>query len=308
MSLLTIITINRNNAAGLERTLKSVQSQTIADFEYIVVDGTAPQPPIGGAKTDLEVLKCFIKNQFTTENNFTHCSWLSTNGEVSGGFFSEPDTGIYNAMNKGIKMANGEYLLFINSGDELADNNVVKNFVNAVNTASEICSGNLLLIKNSGQLSLNAPTEITLSYCVNAGLTHPNTFIRKYLFEKHGLYNEANKIVSDWEFFLIAAGLNTCKYQQLSFTVARFYEDGISSQNKALLNSEMEQIINRLVPEALVKDLRRLQYLEQLLSHPAYILIQQSAFMRKMLKTCYKLGRSLGFLSITYLSSFNIHH
>ncbi len=296
---LTIITINRNNAAGLERTLKSVLSQTATNFEYIVVDGSAPQPPPAlrdkwrGVRGDMEVLAGFINNSLSTENNFTRCSWLSPEGGVGGGFFSEPDTGIYNAMNKGIRMATGEYVLFINSGDELADKHVIENFQNTVKTESEICSGNLLLIHDSKQLTLHAPSEISLSYCIHTGLTHPNTFIRKSLFDKYGLYNEANKIVSDWEFFLVAAGLHTCMYQQLDFTVARFYEDGISSQNKELVNSEMEQVINRLVPEPILKDIKRLNYLENLLSNPSHKLIQQSVLMRKLLVMLYKVRQKL---------------
>jgi len=290
---LSIITINRNNADGLRRTIESVVSQTYTDFEYIVVDGSAPQPPKGGVLGDMEVLADFIKEPFSTKKNFTSCTWLSPKGGVGGGYFSEPDSGIYNAMNKGIQMASGEFLLFINSGDELADNHVVENFQNVVKPDSEICSGNLLLINNSAHLNSESPTQISLSYCINAGLTHPNTFIRKSLFDKYGLYNEANKIVSDWEFFLVAAGLNNCNYQKLDFTVARFYEDGISSANKKLVQFEMEQVIAKLIPEPVIKDIKRIQQFDELLSHPANKLVQQSTVIRKLLLVLYKLRRKI---------------
>ena len=101
---LSIITINRNNAAGLEKTLQSVAAQTFKEFEYIVVDG---------ASTDgsVEVIKKY-------ESKFAHLKWVS-----------EPDKGIYNAMNKGIKVAKGEYLLFLNSGDWLCNESIIQDFV-----------------------------------------------------------------------------------------------------------------------------------------------------------------------------------
>lgn len=240
-----------------------------AKCEYIVIDGSSTDE-------SCELLQAFKQP------------------ELSGfRFISEPDTGIYNAMNKGISMAKGRYLLFINSGDELADNNVIENFLNEVKPESEICSGNLVLINNSEQLILKSPSEITLSYCINAGITHPNTFISKSLFEKYGYYNEANKIVSDWEFFLIAAGLNNCKYQKLDFTVAKFYEDGISSQNKKLVADEMDQVIHRLVPSPILKDISRLQQLESQCQQPYQQFIQHSTLTRRLLTILYRLRKNL---------------
>ena len=89
---LSILTINRNNAAGLEKTMKSVTDQTFKEFEYIVIDG---------ASTDgsVEVVK-------NLESGFAHLKWIS-----------ESDSGIYNAMNKGIRMASGDYIQILNSAD-----------------------------------------------------------------------------------------------------------------------------------------------------------------------------------------------
>ena len=88
--ILSIITINRNNSAGLEKTMRSVASQSFKDFEYIVIDG---------ASTDnsVDVIKRF-------ERDFLHLRWVS-----------EPDKGIYNAMNKGLRMATGDYIQIMNS-------------------------------------------------------------------------------------------------------------------------------------------------------------------------------------------------
>ena len=94
MKKLSIITINLNNQSGLIKTIQSVISQTFKDFEWIIIDGDSTD----GSK---ELLKKHIQH-------FTHC-------------ISEKDNGIYNAMNKGIKLAQGEYIYFLNSGDYLCN-------------------------------------------------------------------------------------------------------------------------------------------------------------------------------------------
>ena len=100
MPQLSIITINYNNLAGLQKTFESVFNQTFQDFEYIVIDGGSTD----GSKELIE--------QYHDKIDY----WVS-----------EPDSGIYNAMNKGIVRANGEYLQFLNSGDSLLGENILKN-------------------------------------------------------------------------------------------------------------------------------------------------------------------------------------
>ena len=102
---LSIITINRNNAAGLRDTMQSVVSQTSRDFEYIVVDGASTD---GSVEVIKELAPLFGDG----------LKWLS-----------EPDNGIFSAMNKGIRMAEGTYCLFLNSGDSLYNSQVVDEFV-----------------------------------------------------------------------------------------------------------------------------------------------------------------------------------
>jgi glycosyltransferase involved in cell wall biosynthesis len=97
--LLSIITINYNNLSGLEKTIQSVLNQTLKNFEFIIIDGGSTD---GSKEYNQE------------KNEFIDC-WVS-----------ESDNGIYHAMNKGIKMAKGEYCLFLNSGDYLVDSEVSK--------------------------------------------------------------------------------------------------------------------------------------------------------------------------------------
>ena len=97
---ISIITINLNNVSGLENTLSSVRAQTFRDFEQIVVDG-------GSSDGSVDVIRA-------------NSDWIAQ-------WISEPDSGIYNAMNKGVRMASGDYLLFLNSGDCLASPKVLEN-------------------------------------------------------------------------------------------------------------------------------------------------------------------------------------
>ena len=131
---LTIITINYNNASGLRKTMESVLAQTSKDFEYIVIDGAAPQPPKGGV-SDRAVIESYVNSVEGQENGYMRCSFLSSASgrRVGGGFFSESDNGIYHAMNKGIRMAQGEYIHFLNSGDWLVDKHVVEDMLNFLN-------------------------------------------------------------------------------------------------------------------------------------------------------------------------------
>ncbi|MFT3754057.1 MAG: glycosyltransferase family 2 protein [Paludibacter sp.] len=222
MPVLSIITINYNNAVGLKKTIESVAQQVNTSFEYIVIDG--------GSTDGSQV----VINQYANYIDI----WIS-----------EPDSGIYNAMNKGIGLATGEYLLFINSGDWLATNRVVENVTFYLGAGFDILSGELELVKpDSDTQKLFPPPKVDLNYSIKHGLTHPNTIIKKSLFDKYGYYNEQNAIISDWEFFLVACGLNTCKYQAIPVHISCFAQDGISSQNTEKLHSETKAALKRLLP------------------------------------------------------------
>lgn len=111
---LSIITINYNNSIGLRKTIESVVSQTDNTFEYIIVDG-------GSSDGSVDIIKQYADKV---------SQWVS-----------ERDGGIYNAMNKGVRMAHGEYIMFLNSGDILYDNNVIGHVLPKLK--ADICVGNM---------------------------------------------------------------------------------------------------------------------------------------------------------------------
>jgi glycosyltransferase involved in cell wall biosynthesis len=202
MCKISIITVNYNDAAGLERTINSVINQTSLDFEYIVIDG-------GSNDGSLEVIKKYQKRI-----NF---------------FISEKDSGIYNAMNKGIKVARGDYLFFLNSGDHFFDNDVIKNY-NSCLQNEDLVYFNVEIKNCNISKIVSYPSILRFSDFYIGGICHQSVFIKKTLFEMIGLYDEDLKIVSDWKFFILVLFKHNCSYKKVNGTLSTYYLGGISSQ------------------------------------------------------------------------------
>lgn len=249
---LSIITINRNNAAGLEKTMQSVAAQTYKEFEYIIVDGASTD---GG----VEVIKSF-------ESKFGHLKWVS-----------EPDSGIYNAMNKGIRMASGDYIQILNSGDSLAKEDVTERMLTALREtdAPSILYGNMVKCFPDGYRLVDksfAGQEITMLGMYTGTLNHDPAYIRRDLFDKYGYYDESLKIVSDWEWYLQAIILGGEKPKYVDMDVTLFDMTGISETSKELDQTERKQVLEQLFPEAVLKDYERyafpIEQINRLQRHP----------------------------------------
>ena len=233
--ILTIITINRNNAAGLEKTMQSVLSQTGKDFEYVVVDG---------ASTDESVA---IIERLAPDFG-DHLKWIS-----------EPDEGIYNAMNKGIRMATGEYIQVLNSGDSLVSPEVVDRMYAALEKEGRpsILYGNMLKDFPDGRVHRDtsfAGEEITLLGMYIGTLNHSPAYIRRSLFDKYGLYDESLKISSDWKWYLQAIVFGEEKPVYADIDVTLFDMTGISETNAGLTKTERAQVLKELVPSNVLAD------------------------------------------------------
>ncbi|UQD56148.1 glycosyltransferase family 2 protein [Flavobacterium sp. K5-23] len=200
MPKFSIITINYNNLDGLKRTIESVVNQTWQEFEYIVIDGGSSDGS-----------SAYIESQ-STNIDF----WVS-----------ESDKGIYNAMNKGIKVANGEYLLFLNSGDHFYDNRVLEKFHSLIGEFDLIYFDEYRVGERLSEI-VKYPSKLNFSNLYLSSLSHPNTFINKNLFDKVGLYDESLRIVSDWKFSILALFKYNCTYLKVDGVLSVFYLDGIS--------------------------------------------------------------------------------
>jgi glycosyltransferase involved in cell wall biosynthesis len=208
---ISIITINYNNLEGLKRTVESVVNQTWQEFEYIVIDGGSTD---GSAE--------YIESQ---------------NGKIDY-WVSEPDNGIYNAMNKGIEKATGEYLLFLNSGDYLFTNKTLKENVKYIKNYDFIFF-NIQIVGIKSPYIYSCPNTLIFSDLYFGSLPHQSSFIKKELFQKIGLYDEGLRIVSDWKFFIIALYKYHCTYIKINKTFAAFHSGGISSQFDNLIERDL---------------------------------------------------------------------
>ena len=270
MIKLSIITINYNEAEGLRKTLASVATQTYPHIQHIIVDG-------GSTDQSLEVIREY-------ESSLAFClSPLASNLK----WISEKDTGIYNAMNKGIEIALGkrivnddhtsssiansqspiaqtEYLQFLNSGDMLFAADVTERMMKALikkqQTLSErlgVIYGNMIKDMPHGQRQLdrcNGGEDVTLNMFYRGCLNHSPAYIHKSLFEKYGLYDETLRICSDWKFYLQSLVLGGERVEYADIDMTLFDMNGISETQKDLLNAERNQLLSELIPSGILRD------------------------------------------------------
>ncbi len=260
---ISIITINLNNAEGLRKTIESVIAQTFTDFEYIVIDGRSTD-------NSVEV----IANYELRISNFR---WVS-----------EKDNGIYNAMNKGILQAKGEYCLFLNSGDCLCDENVLCNvFKKAFN--DDIVSGYVIGIKDNKSLPKYPPRHWSFRYLYYDNIPHQAEFIKRSLLIKLSGYNERYKILSDYD-FNIKALMHNASYHFIDEAISYIDLYGISSdgQNSLILQQERKAIFFSNIPSGILCD-----YLifidKKTYMHPAISWLVKHKILFKVLKGIYKL-------------------
>jgi glycosyltransferase involved in cell wall biosynthesis len=216
----SIITVSFNEEEDIAKTCDSVAGQVYKNYEWLVIDG-------GSTDKTVETLHKYKKN-------------IST-------LVSERDNGIYDGMNKGIKLSKGEYLLFLNAGDCFANKNVLKDIFEGKIYKSDIIYGDCLTTQKDGSiLNWVQPDNITMPFlCSFTGINHQSAFIKQELFEKYGGYDTSYKSAADsekWCCFL----KNGCIYEKVNTTIAlvKGY-DGMSSDksNAPIIERERSRII-----------------------------------------------------------------
>ena len=255
---LSIVTINFNNAEGLRKTLASVAAQTYHDIEHIVIDG-------GSTDKSVEVIKKYV-NQCVMYDVL----WVS-----------ELDKGIYNAMNKGIRKASGAYVQILNSGDIFAAPDVVERIVAEIEKVEypELLYGNMIKkdYATGKILGKSREVEYSLRNYYTGTMNHDCCYIRRDLFDKYELYDENLKIVSDWKWFLQAIGLGNVKPVYADIDVTIFDASGISESNLDLRNKERRQVLEDVLPPAVLADYDKhafeTQQIDRLRKHHLYGLV-----------------------------------
>jgi glycosyltransferase involved in cell wall biosynthesis len=247
--------------------MKSVFSQSFTDFEYIVVDGGSTDGSVGVIK-DLQELN------FHTNTGKRNFQWIS-----------ESDSGIYNAMNKGILKSNGEYCFFLNSGDYFVSEEVLNN-VALKQTGEDILFGNMLVCLNGKvvEKSYGKPVLTFMDLYLSI-VKHQASFINRKVFDKLGLYDESKRIVSDWEFFIKAIGLQNSTYKYINEDLTIFDNSGISNNSHAIRIAERNKILEESLPPMILADYRYYEKHEFL--RPAFK-YKLSLFALRVIAKCAK--------------------
>ncbi|MCR4556457.1 MAG: glycosyltransferase [Saccharofermentans sp.] len=260
----SIITINYNNRDGLLKTIESVVSQSYKDFEYIVIDGGSTD----GSRKVIE--------EFSDRIDY----WVS-----------EPDKGIYNAMNKGIIAAHGDYLNFMNSGDCFYDKEVLSNTIPYL--TADIVHGKLYYF-DLKERSVYLKDSPNMFHFYDNTLNHQASFISRKLFA-NSLYDEKYKIVSDWKFFIEKLVIQNCSFASMPVKVGLFEEGGISESQRVLNAKERNEVLTELFPPRVIEAFERFKGKES----PMLDLIPQ-------FNKTYRLQNFILFTVKTILKVYNI--
>lgn len=226
---LSIITVNKNHSEGLKRTAESISVQQYKSFEWIVIDGSS-------VDDSLQVIKNYSKY-------ITY--WVS-----------EPDRGIYHAMNKGIRVAHGDYLLFLNSGDYLVSPTVLNLFFNEQRNEDVVYGYVAYPVEGEPQIQMHflAKDDISIVDFLFKTIPHQATFYKRCLFERFGYYSEEYKIVSDLEFNIKVIIFGNVSVKFVPIIISYFEEGGISMASPIHLE-ERTQLMKLLIPPRIQKDL-----------------------------------------------------
>lgn len=220
----SVITINYNNIQGLKTTIQSVISQSYKDMEYIIVDG-------GSTDGSVDLLVEY-------SDKISKC-------------ICEPDNGVYNAMNKGVSIASGEYCIFMNSGDSFWNSEVLENIFSK-HIDVDVLAGKTYCFKNGRFSSMqSAPKKVTMKYLYANSINHQAMLIKTALLREYP-YDEILKVYSDWKFCIQTLVVNNLSYQFVDYVIAKYDLSGVSANIK--FKEEKQKVLLEYFPHRILCD------------------------------------------------------
>ena len=220
---ISIITVSFNSISTIEKTILSVYSQTYSNLEYIIVDGNSNDGT-------LDVLK-------KHKNKVNKC-------------ISEPDKGLYDAMNKGIKLATGDLVGILNSDDTFNSNTVIEEIANFhISNNIDASVGNIIQHKISGKVVRLYSSKYWDPEKLKIGFMppHPSIFFKKELFDKFGNYDLGFKIGADYELVTRFFFKNRITWKYSGITTTAMLVDGVSSSGASsykLITKEIQKALS----------------------------------------------------------------
>ena len=208
---ISVITICYNASNTIEATIVSVLNQTYGNVEYIVVDGASKDDTLE------------IVNRYVDKIAYV---------------ISEPDHGIYDAMNKGIKVATGDWIIFMNAGDCFHDERVIEEFINRANMDSDIVYGSVMKMLSDIHYRYDPYPIEMMDKCMI--LPHQATFIKTDFQKKHP-YDTSFRSSGDYHFFYNAYYKYDAVFQKIDLVVADYDEIGGMSKQQ-IKTARMEDL------------------------------------------------------------------
>lgn len=269
MPKVSIITINYNDGSGLLKTIQSVVSQNMIDYEFIIIDG-------GSSDNSTEVIK-----KYSDKINY----WVS-----------EKDKGIYDAQNKGISKASGDYLIFLNSGDCFFDSTVLTKFSDFANSShKKVIYGNSNVIDVDGKTRiLYPPQKLDLNFWFSNTLNHQAVFTHNSFFKKYGNFSTDYRFASDFEHLFKMFVKESAEFAYFNQVVCNYDNTGLTSKDEyhKLIILERKQILKQYLGNSEYNRIRRI-YLNSLTFKRRCIeIIRENNFLRITLKPFYKLYKN----------------
>ena len=231
--IISVITINLNDQKGLQATVNSVRAQDSVFLEHIIIDG-------GSTDGSAEYIK---------QNTSCFSHWVS-----------EPDKGVYDAQNKGLQKAKGEYVIFLNAGDTFYSNDVIASFISFANKKShQIIYGNSNVITATGTSStLTPPSKLNLDFWYRNTLNHQAVFFKRQVFQTYGQYDTLYKFCADMDVLLKVFKKEPDSFIHFSKIICNYQETGLSSkrENYNKIIEEKEAILSKQLTQEEYKSAR----------------------------------------------------
>ena len=202
--LVSIITVVYNGELHLQDTIDSIKNQTYKHLEYIVIDGNSTDKTV-------EIIK-------QNEASINH--WIS-----------EPDHGIYDAMNKGVSKAQGDIIAILNADDIYYSDAIEKVVEHFNSTKTDIVFGNLTKLNSiAGEEFERIETPDYSRIETTMSIFHPSTFVRSSVYKELGMFNTKFKVSADYE-FVLRCHLNGVNFSYLDYSTTKFRMTGVSNSN-----------------------------------------------------------------------------
>lgn len=222
----SVITVNYNNGNSLEKTiLSTINQQKFNDFEYLVIDG-------GSSDNSVDVIK-----KYSDRIDF----WVS-----------EPDKGIYDAMNKAVAIAKGKYCIFMNSGDCFHSEYVLNEIFNTLNCQQDFIAGDYS-INGTVRKSPSTVTAMTLFKTIERSICHQALFTKREILLRHPFQTEY-RIVADFVNQFQSLIFDNTSYQYVHVTISDIEPGGLSAVNYKKLAEEKDAYLHSSLPQRIYDD------------------------------------------------------